>query len=136
MFKNSSQKFTNLFINLLIHLIIVVDSLQRREEPSQLMFHLDVRYYDSNIEAAYLLASGQLLTLMLDDEHLLAKLRSFKHFFLLDQEDFIAEFLNLTMMDDLKSPLQKLDKTSLFALFDESLKSSVLSADPYRHMIR
>ncbi|GAV09274.1 hypothetical protein RvY_18843 [Ramazzottius varieornatus] len=104
--------------------------------PVQLVFHLDVRYYDSHIEGAYLSASGCLLNLMLNEKDLLAKLRSFKHFFLLDQDDFIAEFLNLSMMDDLKSPMQKLDTTSLFALFDESLKSSVLSADPYRRMIK
>lgn len=96
---------------------------------------MDIRYYETEVEKAYLYASGRLLHLMIQSEDLIAKLRTFKHFFLLDEDDFLPEFF-LYAADDLRLPVSKIDKTKLFAVFEDALKASVLHIDAYKGIMR
>ena len=61
----------------------------------------DLRYfenpedYNAPLEQAYAFASKTLLELLIKDRDLIGHLRSVKHYFLLDQGDFIVQFMDL-----------------------------------------
>ncbi|OQV12204.1 Gamma-tubulin complex component 2 [Hypsibius exemplaris] len=106
----------------------------RDQEAPVLQFNLNSRYYEAEVERAFLHASGRLLHLMLDSENLMPKLRTFKHFFLLDRDDFLPDFF-VYAADDLRLPVSAVDKGKLLELFDDAVKTSVLNGNPYKGMM-
>lgn len=67
----------------------------------EIIYCLKERDYVDHIEKAYDYASHKLLDLLLTEEKLLYRLRSIKHYFLLDQGDFFVGFMDLAE-DELK----------------------------------
>ena len=61
--------------------------------------------------------------------------RSFKRFFLLDQGDFIVQFMDMTDQE-LKKPISKISEQKLESLLELSIRTSTANCDPYKDDIR
>ncbi|KAJ1027604.1 hypothetical protein NDA18_003604 [Ustilago nuda] len=94
------------------------------------------------IEAAYQRANSALLKLLLEDQHILERLRSLKHFFFFSESDFLSSFLEQSGHELVKkvSPtktretVQQRLQTHLGAVLGSS--STVGFEDPYREDVR
>ncbi len=94
------------------------------------------------IEAAYQRANSALLKLLLEDQHILERLRSLKHFFFFSESDFLSSFLEQSAHELVKkvSPtktretVQQRLQTHLGAVLGSS--STVGFEDPYREDVR
>ena len=81
----------------------------------------DLRYfenpedYNTPLEQAYAFASKTLLELLVKDRDLIGHLRSVKHYFLLDQGDFIVQFMDLCG-DELCQSVDMVEHTRLESL--------------------
>ncbi|CAO3595871.1 unnamed protein product [Absidia cylindrospora] len=86
-----------------------------------------------NLEIAYRYANRTLLNLLLKEQQLTARLRSIKHYFFLDQSDFLTSFLDLAK-DELKQSAQDIPLARLQSLMDIVLRnsSSVAAYDPFK----
>ncbi|KAI8341283.1 Spc98 family-domain-containing protein [Chlamydoabsidia padenii] len=86
-----------------------------------------------NLEIAYRYANRTLLNLLLKEQQLTARLRSIKHYFFLDQSDFLTSFLDLAK-DELKKSAQDIPLARLQSLMDIVLRnsSSVAAYDPFK----
>ncbi|XP_051121281.1 gamma-tubulin complex component 2 isoform X2 [Andrographis paniculata] len=82
------------------------------------------------IKAAYEFASGELLNLIKEKYDLMGKLRSIKHYLLLDQGDFLVHFMDIAREELLKKP-DEISAEKLQSLLDLALRSSAAVADPY-----
>ncbi|CAO3622233.1 unnamed protein product [Cunninghamella blakesleeana] len=89
-----------------------------------------------NLEVAYKYANRTLLHLLLNEQQLTARLRSLKHYFFLDQADFLTSFLDLAK-DELKKTAQEIPLTRLQSLLDIVLRnsSSVAAYDPFKEEV-
>ncbi|RIB15601.1 gamma-tubulin complex component protein [Gigaspora rosea] len=96
----------------------------------------DGKFVDS-IENAYKCANRTLLDLLLKDQQLIARLRSIKHYFFLDQSDFFTHFLDLASVE-LKKPSSQVSLTKLQSLLDLVLRnpSSVAHTDPFKEDVK
>ena len=65
----------------------------------------------------------------------LINFRSFKRFFLLDQGDFIVQFMDMTDQE-LKKPISKISEQKLESLLELSIRTSTANCDPYKDDIR
>ncbi|KAJ3336547.1 Gamma-tubulin complex component 2 [Gonapodya sp. JEL0774] len=86
------------------------------------------------IETAYLSANRLLLARLMNEEHLVDRIRrSIKRFFLLDQSDFITHFFDLASTELAKSAAE-VSVSRLQNLFDLAVRNpaGVGSNDPYR----
>lgn len=88
------------------------------------------KYYDQ-IEKAYSYASKLLLDLLIDEKELLARIRSIKHYFLLDKGDFIVQFMDMTE-DEMKQDVENIMPTRLESLLELALRTSTANVDPYK----
>ncbi|KAL0340821.1 UNVERIFIED_CONTAM: Gamma-tubulin complex component 2 [Sesamum radiatum] len=82
------------------------------------------------IKAAYDFASGELLNLIKDKYDLMGKLRSIKHYLLLDQGDFLVHFMDIAREELMKKP-DEISVEKLQSLLDLALRSTAAVADPY-----
>ncbi|KAF9978542.1 hypothetical protein BGZ73_001961 [Actinomortierella ambigua] len=74
------------------------------------------------IEEAYREANTRLLDLLLKEKQLLARLRSMKRYFFLDQSDYFTHFLDLAFAE-LKRPSREVSLTKLQSLMDLVLRN-------------
>ncbi len=94
------------------------------------------RFY-RRIDDAYLHANKTLLNLMLHDQDLISHLRSMKHFFFLDQSEFLNQFL-----DNASSELRKPTTSASVSKFQSlmylavSNPASASSLDPRKEDLR
>ncbi|KAI8337389.1 gamma-tubulin complex component protein [Choanephora cucurbitarum] len=90
-----------------------------------------------NLEIAYKYANQTLLNLLLKDQQLIGRLRSLKHYFFLDQSDFLTSFLDLAK-DELNQPASEIPQARLQSLMDLVLRnpSSVAAYDPFKEDIK
>ncbi|KAI9486037.1 MAG: gamma-tubulin complex component protein [Benjaminiella poitrasii] len=90
-----------------------------------------------NLEIAYKYANQKLLNLLMKEQQLLERLRSLKHYFFLDQSDFITSFLDLAK-DELKQLASEIPQTRLQSLMDLVLRnpSSVAAYDPFKEDVK
>ena len=106
------------------------------------------RFY-KRIEDAYIFANKTLLKLMLEEQELiphlrsvrildfilikLTKVRSMKHFFFLDQSDFLTNFLDLAA-SELRKPAKAASIQKLQSLLDLAVRNPASSSsyDPYK----
>ncbi|KAI9022773.1 Spc98 family-domain-containing protein [Phycomyces nitens] len=90
-----------------------------------------------NLDIAYRYANHTLLNLLLKEQQLIARLRSLKHYFFLDQSDFLTSFLDLAR-DELKQPAKDISLTRLQSLMDLVLRnpSSVAAYDPFKEDVK
>ncbi|KZV48871.1 gamma-tubulin complex component 2 [Dorcoceras hygrometricum] len=82
------------------------------------------------IKAAYDFASGELLNLVKEKYDLMGKLRSIKHYLLLDQGDFLVHFMDIAREELMKKP-DDISTEKLQSLLDLALRSTAAVADSY-----
>ncbi|ESO07657.1 hypothetical protein HELRODRAFT_170184 [Helobdella robusta] len=100
-----------------------------------LMYTLEKRLYIDKIEQAFQYASSLLLDLLMNKMDLMARLRSIKHYFMLDQGDFVVQFMDLTE-HELKKPADEILLSRLETLLELSLRTSTANVDPYKDDLR
>uniref|UniRef100_A0A7C9EU04 Gamma-tubulin complex component n=1 Tax=Opuntia streptacantha TaxID=393608 RepID=A0A7C9EU04_OPUST len=81
------------------------------------------------IKAAYDFASGELLNLIREKYDLMGKLRSIKHYLLLDQGDFLVHFMDIAR-EELTKKVEDISVEKLQSLLDLALRSTAAAADP------
>ncbi|KAL6132397.1 hypothetical protein ACLB2K_064640 [Fragaria x ananassa] len=98
-------------------------------ENSKLMsFGSNHRYFEC-IKSAYDFASSELLNLIKEKYDLMGKLRSIKHYLLLDQGDFLVHFMDIAR-DELMKKLDDISVEKLQSLLDLALRTTAAAADP------
>lgn len=98
-------------------------------ENSKLMtFGSNHRYLEC-IKSAYDFASSELLNLIKEKYDLMGKLRSIKHYLLLDQGDFLVHFMDIAR-DELTKKLDEISVEKLQSLLDLALRTTAAAADP------
>ncbi|KAI4462855.1 gamma tubulin complex protein [Holotrichia oblita] len=98
-------------------------------------YKLEERNYIEAIENAYKYASQTLLDLVMKDQDLLGRLKSVKHYFLLDQGNFIVTFLALCEKE-LSKNINDVIQARLDSLLDLALRLSCSCSDPYKDDLR
>ncbi|KAJ6654038.1 hypothetical protein lerEdw1_007547 [Lerista edwardsae] len=97
----------------------------------EVIYTLKEREYVEQIEKAYNYASKVLLDFLMEEKELVARLRSIKHYFLMDQGDFYVHFMDLTE-EELKKPVDDIIPTRLEALLELALRMSTANTDPFK----
>ncbi|XP_059166589.1 gamma-tubulin complex component 2-like isoform X2 [Physella acuta] len=92
------------------------------------------RYYDQ-IERAYSYASRLLLTLLLEEKELMARLKSIKHYFLLDKGDFIVQFMDMTEVE-MNLNIDDILPSRLESLLELALRTSTANVDTFKDDLR
>ncbi|KAB1203437.1 Gamma-tubulin complex component 2 [Morella rubra] len=98
-------------------------------ENSKLMTFGSNHHYLECIKAAYDFASSELLNLIKEKYDLIGKLRSIKHYLLLDQGDFLVHFMDIAR-DELTKKLDDISVEKLQSLLDLALRTTAAAADP------
>lgn len=98
-------------------------------ENSKLMSFGANHHYLECVKAAYEFASGELLNLIKEKYDLVGKLRSIKHYLLLDQGDFLVHFMDIAR-DELQKKPDEISVEKLQSLLDLALRSTAAAADP------
>ncbi|KAM6577600.1 hypothetical protein CsatB_029437 [Cannabis sativa] len=98
-------------------------------ENSKLMSFGTNHHYLECIKSAYDFASGELLNLIKEKYDLMGKLRSIKHYLLLDQGDFLVHFMDIAK-DELTKKLDEISVEKLQSLLDLALRTTAAAADP------
>ncbi|GFZ14546.1 Spc97 / Spc98 family of spindle pole body (SBP) component [Actinidia rufa] len=98
-------------------------------ENSKLMTFGANHHYLECIKAAYEFASGELLNLIKEKYDLMGKLRSIKHYLLLDQGDFLVHFMDIAR-DELSKKPDEISVEKLQSLLDLALRTTAAAADP------
>ncbi|KAM7306256.1 gamma-tubulin complex component 2 isoform X1 [Ixodes scapularis] len=114
--------------------------LQCGEKPKsspedRLCYSVDEREYGEKIERSYQLASRTLLDLLMQKVDLMGRLRSVKHFFLMDQGDFVVQFMDMSE-EELSKELDDIVPTRLEVLLQLALSTSSVASDRYRDCVK
>ncbi|KAL8599173.1 hypothetical protein ACOMHN_007889 [Nucella lapillus] len=118
---------------------------------ADMVYTLKERRYYEQIERAYDFASKLLLELLMKEKELLARIRSIKHYFLLDKGDFIVQFMDMTEeemkqnIDDILDSVVRcamplrfpslsthIMPTRLETLLELALRTSTANVDPFK----
>ncbi|XP_027906084.1 gamma-tubulin complex component 2 isoform X2 [Vigna unguiculata] len=99
-------------------------------ENSKLMSFGSNHHYLECIKAAYNFASSELLNLINDKYDLTGRLRSIKHYLLLDQGDFLVHFMDIAR-DELAKKPDEVSVEKLQSLLDLALRTTAAAADPF-----
>ncbi|GAN09739.1 spc97 like protein [Mucor ambiguus] len=104
---------------------------------SEVWAAVDGSRFVKSLDIAYRYANQTLLNLLLKDQQLIERLRSLKHYFFLDQSDFLTSFLDLAK-DELKQLSSDISQTRLQSLMDLVLRnpSSVAAYDPFKEDVK
>ncbi|KAK4689082.1 gamma-tubulin complex component 2, partial [Tremellales sp. Uapishka_1] len=102
------------------------------KENADMVVMNEPKFY-KRIEDAYIYANQTLLKLMLEEQQLIPHLRSMKHFFFLDQSEFLINFLDLAS-SELRKPAKGASLVKLQSLLDMAVRhpGSSSSNDPYK----
>ncbi|XP_070191427.1 gamma-tubulin complex component 2-like isoform X2 [Littorina saxatilis] len=98
---------------------------------ADMVYTLKERRYYEQIERAYDFASKLLLELLMKEKELLARIKSIKHYFLLDKGDFIVQFMDMTE-EEMKQNIDDIMPTRLETLLELALRTSTANVDPYK----
>ncbi|MCO5570182.1 hypothetical protein L7F22_023900 [Adiantum nelumboides] len=88
------------------------------------------RHYLERINTAYNFASAELLNLIVQKFDLMGRLRSVKHYFLVDQGDLLVHFMDIAK-DELAKRPSTISVEKLQSLLDLALRTSIAASDPY-----
>ncbi|KAH7420640.1 hypothetical protein KP509_13G015300 [Ceratopteris richardii] len=88
------------------------------------------RHYLERINVAYNFASAELLDLITQKFDLMGRLRSVKHYFLVDQGDLLVHFMDIAK-DELAKRPSTISVEKLQSLLDLALRTSIAASDPY-----
>ena len=127
------EKVADKILNAGKYLNVVFQCKQHIKYPNarELVYNTNSQQYIEPIEAAYSYASKLLLDLLLNDNALMARLKSVKHYFLLDQGDFIVQFMDMAD-SELKKPKEEIKISRLESLLELAVRSSTANIDPYK----
>lgn len=98
---------------------------------SELLYSPDERDYIDQIESAYSYASQKLIDLLVREQDIADRLMSLKHFFLLDQADFMVHFMDMAD-HELQKRIGDISLPRLESLMDLAIRSSTLSTSAYK----
>lgn len=115
------------YLNVVLRCGQIVKFPQARE----IVYASNGQQYTEQIEAAHSFASQLLLDLLLKDKLLMSRLRSVKHYFLLDQGDFIVQFMDMAD-SELKKAKEDIKIGRLESLLDLAVRSSTANVDPHK----
>ncbi|KAL3192312.1 hypothetical protein MRX96_059131 [Rhipicephalus microplus] len=101
----------------------------------QLRYSLDERDYTEKIDKVYHKASRVLLNLLMDKADLMGRLRSVKHFLLMDQGDFVVQFMDMAE-EELCQNIDDIVPTRLEGLLQVALSTSSVSNDQYKECVK
>ncbi|KAG6545232.1 hypothetical protein Mapa_013344 [Marchantia paleacea] len=88
------------------------------------------RPYLERINVAYNHASAELINLIMNKFDLVGRLRSVKHYFFMDQGDFLVHFMDIAK-DELMKRSSTITMEKLQSLLELALRTSVSASDPY-----
>eukprot|EP00743_Colponemidia_sp_Colp-15_P006425 GILK01006915.1.p1 GENE.GILK01006915.1~~GILK01006915.1.p1 ORF type:complete len:955 (+),score=184.16 GILK01006915.1:253-2865(+) len=91
----------------------------------------DSQWYTTKVEKAYSWASSHLLSLLMTEENLVARLCSLKNYFFLACGDFFVHLLDIAE-DELTKTVQQITKSKLESLLEMALRTSTANVDPYK----
>ncbi|VEN46057.1 unnamed protein product [Callosobruchus maculatus] len=100
-----------------------------------IQYKIEEKHYIEAINKAYTFASQTLLDLVLKEKDLIGRLKSVKHYFLLDQGDFIVTFLTLCEKE-LGKYVADVNQACIESLMDLALRISSAVNDPYKDDLR
>ncbi|KAE8283922.1 Gamma-tubulin complex component 2 [Larimichthys crocea] len=100
-------------------------------DAKEVLYTLKERAYVEQIEKAYNYASKVLLAFLMEEKELVSRLRSIKHYFLMDKGDFFVHFMDLTE-EELKKPVDDIVPPRLEALLELALRMSTANTDPFK----
>ncbi|XP_077407182.1 gamma-tubulin complex component 2 isoform X2 [Vanacampus margaritifer] len=100
-------------------------------DAKEVVYTLKERAYVEHIEKAFNYASKVLLHFLLEEKELVARLRSIKHYFLMDKGDFFVHFMDLTE-EELRKPVDDIAPPRLEALLELALRMSTANTDPFK----
>lgn len=106
-----------------------------KAKTEHIKYKIEEREYVETIEKAYMFSSKTLLDLLLIEHDLMGRLRSVKHYFLLDKGDFILQFLNLCEKELSKNVDQVL-LARLESFLEIGMRMSSANSDPYKEDMR
>jgi len=98
---------------------------------SKITYTHQEREFMEKIETAYTFSSRKLLDMLMDEEQLLARLKSIKHYFLLDQGDFINHFMDIAE-EELAKNVHDISPQKLGSLLELALRTSIANNDPFK----
>lgn len=101
----------------------------------KVMYTLNEKGYFDQIERAYNYASKLLMNLLMEEKELMARLRSIKHYFLLDKGDFIVQFMDMTE-EEMKQPYDCISTRRMETLLELALRTSTANVDPFKDDLR
>ncbi len=104
---------------------------QQQQQQQPLVFEAGERTNIDRIERASRLSSRALLDFLLEDNQLLGRLRSLKHYFLVDQGDFFVHFMD-SAEDELRRSTANISIPRLEFLLDVSIRQSINDGDEFR----
>ncbi|XP_030766900.1 gamma-tubulin complex component 2-like isoform X2 [Sitophilus oryzae] len=106
-----------------------------RTKICPILYRIEEKHYIEAIEKAYMFASKTLLDLVITEKDLIGRLKSVKHYFLLDKGDFIVTFLTLCEKE-LNKMVVDIIQSRLESLMDLALRLSSSANDPYREDLK
>ena len=89
--------------------------------PSAQQLAIDEEGFYKSVELAYTHANTTLLKLLLDDQQLVLRLRTMRHFFFLCQSSFLTQFLDLAS-SELRKSARSANLTKLQSLLDLAIR--------------
>ncbi|XP_037582084.1 gamma-tubulin complex component 2 isoform X2 [Dermacentor silvarum] len=101
----------------------------------RLCYSLDEREYIEKIDIVYHKASRMLLNLLMDKVDLMGRLRSVKHFFLMDQGDFVVQFMDMAE-EELGQNIDDIVPTRLELLLQLAVSTSSVGNDRYKDCVK
>jgi len=104
------------------------------EKEEDVVYMANPEQYLKPLEKAHELASKTLLELLVKDRDLIGHLRSVKHYFLLDQGDFITQFLDLCE-PELSQNVNQVEPARLESLLELAQRTSAAAGDPYKDAV-
>ncbi|RKP39154.1 Spc98 family-domain-containing protein [Dimargaris cristalligena] len=120
-----------------LNIIRACKTIGHQHQSNDVSATFEGQIYVLQIENAYQYANRTLLWILTEQNHLLNCLRAMKHYFFLDQSDFLTHFLDLAH-GELRKPTQEVPLIKLQSLMDVVLQNSasVGAADPYREDVK
>ncbi|WVQ80641.1 hypothetical protein IAT38_002746 [Cryptococcus sp. DSM 104549] len=121
------------YLNVIRECGIEVKKPGEEDEGGEGMVMVNEPKFYKRIEDAYIYANKTLLKLMVDEQELIPHLRSMKHFFFLNQSDFLTNFLDLAG-GELRKPAKAASLVKLQSLLDVAVRNPASSSsnDPYK----
>lgn len=107
------------------------EELDPKKNPKLLSNIGNHRDFLEPIEHAYDWASNRLLSLILEEEQLLNRLKSIKHYFFLDLGDFFVHFMD-SAEEELDKHIRLVSREKLESLLDLSLRTSSANSDKFK----